>query len=63
MTDEERKKKLNNIIMEVMRRQNGGKETRYEVMNRDIKWNKTCTTIVVCVIFVIASMVLLKNIL
>lgn len=63
MTEQEKEQKIKNILIEVMRKGNGGKETRYEVMNKDIKWNTTCTVIVVSVVLVIAGLFLLKHIL
>ncbi len=62
MTDQEREQKIKNILIEVMRKENGGKETRYEVMNREIGWNKTCTIVVACVVLFIAGLFLLKHI-
>ena len=62
MTSEEIQQAKNNLI-NILRTENGGKETRYEVMNREIKWNTASTTIVVCVVLVIASLFLLKHML
>lgn len=59
MTSEEIQQAKNKIIA-VLRAENGGKETRYEVMNREINWNPTCTIVVACVVIVIAGLFLLK---
>jgi hypothetical protein len=61
MTPEE-ERRAKNLIIEAIRRENGGKESRYEVVNREIEMTKGTWIVLGCIVLFIAGLFLLRHI-